>query len=278
MLSYQHGYHAGNHADVLKHIVLCRVLVRLNQKVRGWTYLDTHAGSGSYDLSGSMATKTGDADSGIHRLRGATGAPAAVANYLEQIATFSNKYKGEYPGSPLLAASFARDVDRLVCCERHPAEYETLSSRCNVQDAHIRCIEGDGFAAVKHALPPPTRRGAVLIDPSYERDEEWSAVINALNAGLRRFATGTWMVWYPRLQARDNRTFERQLRVLGEKDWLCASLDVASAKDRGFYGSSLFMINPPWTLEEELRGALPWLAKTLGGSSGGWSLDTSNPA
>jgi 23S rRNA (adenine2030-N6)-methyltransferase len=269
LLSYQHGYHAGNHADVLKHLVLHRVLSYLNQKSRGWTFLDTHAGSGLYNLHGDKALQTGDADSGILRIRGATDAPAPIRAWLEHI----KRADGNYPGSPLLAASLARPVDRLVFCERHPGEYRTLEASCRSSAAVIRAVEGDGFAAVKYTLPPPTRRGAVLIDPSYERDEDWTAVIDAVTEGLRRFATGTIMIWYPRLTGRDNSRFVRTLESLAPKAWLHAILDVATAAQRSFYGSGLFVINPPWTLASELELCLPWLMHVLGQArDGAWRL------
>lgn len=267
MLSYQHGYHAGNHADVLKHLVLCRVLEHLNQKPRGWTYLDTHAGAGAYDLSGEKATKTGDAATGFLKLRAAENPPAAVAAWLVR----SGTNEAVYPGSPMLAGDFARDVDRLVFCERHPAEFRALESLCLRYGKRVRCIQGDGLAAIKYTLPPPTRRGAILIDPAYERPEEWSAVVDSLAAGMRRFATGTFMIWFPRLRDRDNTPFERRLRAGIEQAWLQADLDIGG--DRNLRGSSLFIVNPPWTLAGELKDALPWLVERLGEDEGaGWSL------
>jgi len=260
LLSYQHGYHAGNHADVLKHLVLHRVLSHLNLKSRGWTFLDTHAGAGQYNLGSDQALKTGDARTGILRIRQAEGKPAPVNAWLDHI----KKDDDRYPGSPLLAASLARPVDRLVFCERHPAEYRELESSCRSSSASIRTIEGDGFAAVKYTLPPPSRRGAVLIDPSYEREEDWTAVIESIAAGLRRFASGTFMVWYPRLRARDNARFIRALEALESTEWLHAVLDVSKPEEKTFFGSGLFVVNPPWTLAAELALSLPWLADALG--------------
>ena len=271
MLSYQHGYHAGNHADVLKHLVLCRVLAHLNQKPRGWLFLDTHAGAGAYDLQDAFALKTGEADTGIHRLRAAAEPPAVIAEYLAHTANAH----GHYPGSPRIAAALARPDDLLVFCERHPGEFLKLQALFAARTGKVRCIQGDGYAAVKYTLPPPTRRGAILIDPAYELRDDWSLVEKTLAAGLRRFATGTWMIWYPRLHGGEEQGFINRLRLASDRAWLHATLDIARPGSRNCHGSGMFVVNPPYTLAADLANCLPFLADTLGiGGSGRSGLES----
>ncbi len=266
MLSYQHVYHAGNHADVLKHVVLCHVLDYLNRKPKPWTYLDTHAGRGFYDLSSIAAQKTGDAASGILRLQEATHIPAGLQRYLDIVAASGSGY----PGSPAIAAIFAREDDRLILCERHPADFRQLDEASVVFGRHVRCLEGDGFHAVRACLPPSSRRGAILIDPSYELDSDYDDVVEALKAGLKRFATGIFMIWYPHLSGGDGdaggdgRDLSRRLQSASDRPWLDIKLNVTDAQRANLFGSSVFVVNPPHVLAAELEVLLPILVRYLG--------------
>ena len=260
MLSYQHVYHAGNHADVLKHMTLVLVLDYLNQKPKAWTYLDTHAGRGYYDLDSAAARKTGDADSGIHRLQQADHLPNEIRRYLDLVNTSSQGY----PGSPAIASSLARADDRLILCERHPADFRQLDDASVLFGTQARCLQGDGFVAVKSALPPPSRRGVVLIDPSYELASDYVDVPNAVKAGLKRFATGIFMVWYPRLADNDGQELVRRLRASSLRPWLDVQLDVTDRQRANLFGSGMFNDNPPHVLAAQLSTALPALVKLLG--------------
>lgn len=260
MLSYQHVYHAGNHADVLKHVVLCHILDYLNRKPRPWTYLDTHAGRGFYDLTSAAARKTGDAESGIFRLRDAQHIPAGLQRYLDIVAASGSGY----PGSPAIAAVFARVDDRLILYERHPADFHQLDEASVVFGRHVRCLEGDGYHAVRACLPPLSRRGAILIDPSYELDSDYEDVVDALKAGLKRFATGIFMIWYPQLSSNDGRELARRLQSAGDRPWLDIKLNVTDAQRANLFGSSVFVVNPPHVLAAELEVLLPILVQHLG--------------
>lgn len=262
MLSYQHGYHAGNHADVLKHLVLHRVLTHLNLKDKPWTFLDTHAGAGVYDLNSAMAGKNREHETGVERLRGAKDLPEPLAGWLRDAFDDSGRYRG----SPALAAHLARENDQLIFFERHPEEFRKLSAAYRKQ-RHARCTQGDGYAAVKSALPPPSRRGAVLIDPSYELAEDWKKVPEAVSAGLERFATGVFMVWYPRLANVDGGKMVRRITRNCTVPWLHLSLDVDSPSARNLHGSGMVVLNPPWTLRQEFECFAPHLSNLAGGES-----------
>lgn len=260
MLSYQHVYHAGNHADVLKHVVLCHVLDYLNRKPKPWTYLDTHAGRGFYDLTSVAARKTGDAESGIYRLKNAQRIPPGLQRYMDIVDSSGDGY----PGSPAIAAVFARIDDRLILCERHPADFRQLDEASVVFGRHVRCLEGDGYNAVRAWLPPLSRRGAILIDPSYELASDYTDVVDALKAGLTRFATGIFMIWYPHLSANDGRELARRLQSATDRPWLDIKLDVTDAQRANLFGSSVFVVNPPHVLATELEVLLPILVEYLG--------------
>jgi 23S rRNA (adenine2030-N6)-methyltransferase len=261
VLSYQHAYHAGNHADVLKHLVLCQVLDHLNLKPKAWTFLDTHAGRGRYDLRSFEAAKTGDAHTGIKRLHAGAMSSQAITRYL----AIATELPDSYPGSPAIASRLARPGDRLILCERHPGEFMALDTLFGA-DAGVRCLPTDGFAAIKHSLPPPSRRGAILIDPSYETADDYPGVIDALANGIRRFATGVFMIWYPRLRHDDAAHLRRTLRQTAASRWLDVTLDVLSpvSASTSLYGSGMFIVNPPYTLQGELESAMPQLVEQLG--------------
>jgi 23S rRNA (adenine2030-N6)-methyltransferase len=265
MLSYRHAFHAGNHADVLKHLVLTLCLRHMNAKDKPWFLLDTHAGAGLYALDSESAKKTAEYVDGIARLWNRSDLPAPLLPYLEAIQACNGGSKLRlYPGSPWLAAHFAREADGLRFCELHSTDFALLRREFKDAGRRTKVEQADGFQAMKAALPPPSRRGLVLIDPSYEIKADYLRVIEALKDGIKRFATGTYLVWLPFLPSIEARAFPDKLKKL-PADWLLASLAVRgpSTKGRGMHGSAMFVINPPWTLNGDLELCLPWLAKML---------------
>ena len=270
MLAYRHAFHAGNHADVLKHTALVAVLRYMNLKDKGWRLLDTHAGAGGYSLQGEYAAKRAEFEQGIARLWDRDDLPPPVADLLGLVKQF-NGGKGliQYPGSPALAHMLMRGQDQLRLHEIHPTDYKILASYLGEQPG-IEVAMTDGFASLKTHLPPPTRRGVVLIDPSYEMKTDYARTLLALREVLERFAEAVVVIWLPQLQLLEAAQLPQRLKAsadkLGKKGWLHARLTVAEADARGYgmLGSSVFIANPPHTLVAELRPAVAWLAQTLG--------------
>lgn len=265
MLAYRHAFHAGNHADVLKHTVFVAVLRHLAGKEKGFRVVDTHAGAGGYALAGRYAQQKQEHAAGIGRLWGRQDLPAVVADYVDLVRTFNaDGQLSQYPGSPALAQMLLRPQDDLRLFELHPTDYKILSSFIPGAAAMV-----DGFAALKGTLPPPTRRGVVLIDPPYEIKTDYTRTLAALREALERFADGVVVVWLPQLTLLESRQLPQRLKAsadaLAKKGWLHARLTVAKADAKGFgmIGSSVFVANPPHTLAPALRAALPWLAKEL---------------
>jgi 23S rRNA (adenine2030-N6)-methyltransferase len=274
MLAYRHAFHAGNHADVLKHLVLMLVLQHMNQKEKGWRYVDTHAGAGGYSLEGEYALKRGEFEHGIARLWGRDDLPAPLADYVALVRAFNGGRRlHQYPGSPALAQMLMRPQDQLRLFELHPTEHKILASYLgDVPGVEVRL--GDGFAGLKSQLPPPTRRGVVLIDPAYELKADYTRTLVALREALERFADAVVIVWLPQLQLLESTQLPQRLKAAAlagaKKGWLQARLTVAKADARGFglMGSQVFVANPPHTLHGTLLPLLPWLAETLGQDPG----------
>jgi 23S rRNA (adenine2030-N6)-methyltransferase len=276
MLAYRHAFHAGNHGDVLKHVVLVALLRHLNLKAKGWRYVDTHAGAGRYDLASAEAGKRDEFRRGVERLWPRDDLPAAVADYLALVRQHNPDGRlHAYPGSPWLAAALGRPQDELRLFERHPADHaalvQTMAGRRGVQ---IR--RGDGFAGLKSQLPPPTRRGLVLIDPSYEGQADYGHVVDALGEALRRFADGVYMVWYPIVAKPGAAAMVRQVQALAPHGWLHASLRVQPLDAQGFglAGSGVLVLRPPHPLPQALQTALPWLCAALAQHGGAaWQIE-----
>ncbi|MGB6241313.1 MAG: 23S rRNA (adenine(2030)-N(6))-methyltransferase RlmJ [Castellaniella sp.] len=269
MFSYRHAFHAGNHADVLKHAILVQILDYLNRKDTPYWVIDTHAGAGLYALDGDWAGQSGEVTDGLDRLLGAAHPPALIERYLRAIQDFNpDGVANLYPGSPCLTLHAMRPDDRLRLFELHPTEgqvlEETLHHQMNASRRQVAVAFEDGFTGLKRLLPPPSRRGLVLIDPSYENKQDYRSVQQVLRDGLQRFAQGCFAVWYPLVQRVQAHDMVRALERL-PVDWINASLTVCkpSADGLGLHGSGMFIVNPPWTLEAELRDALPWLQTTL---------------
>ena len=270
MLSYRHSFHAGNHADVLKHFVLVQLLQYLNQKPKPYFVVDTHAGAGLYALKQAYAAKNAEFEEGIAKLLASVILPAPLKDYVQLVKSFNpNGGLNHYPGSPLIAQSLMRLDDRLRLFELHPTDSKHLQENFDKQ-RHVKIEVNDGFAGLKAYLPPPPRRALVLIDPPYELKEDYKRVVDTLKDALKRFATGTYVVWYPMLQRDESRALPEKLKRLDITHWLHVGLQVAtpSADGFGMHGSGLFIINPPWTLHATLKSVMPYLADVLAQDDG----------
>ena len=272
MLSYRHAFHAGNHADVLKHLILVSLLRYLAQKDKPYWFIDTHAGAGAYGLDAGYASQNAEHEAGIARLWHQTDLPPALADYVGMIRALNPSGNLTlYPGSPYLAAKLVREQDRMRLFELHPTDVDMLGKTFPDAGGKIIVTRGDGFAGLKSLLPPPSRRALVLIDPSYEDKADYQHVFQALTDSLERFATGIYAIWYPRLQRQEAQRLSERLTRMKGVEWLDATLSVDAPSREGFgmHGSGMFIVNPPWKLAETLRECLPYLAKTLGVEGGG---------
>jgi len=277
MLSYRHAFHAGNHADVLKHFVLVQLLRYLNQKDKPWWFIDTHAGAGAYKLDSDYAKKNAEFEGGISRLWRHGDLPAELADYVAQVQALNPGGRlRHYPGSPLIALNMARHDDHLRLFELHSTDCQLLAHNFATEQRRVTIRQADGFAEIKSVLPPQPRRGLTLIDPSYEDKQDYVRVIGALKEGIARFATGMFMVWYPQIQLGTARQMPEKLRKLADK-WLDVRLTVHAPAADGFgmHGSGLFIVNPPYTLAATLREVMPVLVDLLGqDSAAGHTLET----
>jgi 23S rRNA (adenine2030-N6)-methyltransferase len=266
MLAYRHAFHAGNHADVLKHIVLTQVLRHMNAKDKPYRLIDTHAGAGGYSLEGRYAQKKGEYEQGIARLWDRDDLPAAVADYVGLVRRFNPDGRlTQYPGSPALAQMLLRAQDQLRLFELHPTDHRILASYLGpVKGAEV--FDVDGFDGLKGQVPPSTRRAVVLIDPSYEGNGDYAKVVGALRDAITRFAEGVYLVWYPLVTKLEAAQLPRRLEALAPKGWLHARLTVQQPDRQGFglAGSGVFVINPPYTLHAQLQQVLPYLTDVLG--------------
>ncbi|MET3600074.1 23S rRNA (adenine(2030)-N(6))-methyltransferase RlmJ [Martelella mangrovi] len=266
-MNYRHIYHAGNFADVLKHAVFARLITYFQRKEAAFRILDTHAGTGQYDLSSEEAQKTGEWRTGIGRLL-ASDMPddvaALLAPYLDAVRSLNETSDiVTYPGSPKLARMLMRRQDRLSLMELHEADFATLQARF-AGDHHVRATKLDGWLALAAHLPPKERRGIVLVDPPFEKDGEFERLADGLSKAYRRFATGTYCLWYPIKKGAPTAAFHAALKDLGIPKILCAELSVKSDRDNdGLTGSGLIIVNPPYTLKTELDTLLPFLRTCL---------------
>jgi 23S rRNA (adenine2030-N6)-methyltransferase len=278
VLNYRHVFHAGNFADVFKHAILCRILVHLLDKPAAFRVIDTHAGTGLYDLAGPEAERNPEWRDGIGRLPDAT-LPAAVATlmapYLDAVSALNpSGTLRNYPGSPVLARSLLRSQDRMIVCELEPKAAAAL--RRNLRgDRRIKALEADGWTALAAHLPPVERRGLVLVDPPYEQDGDFVRLAKGLETAHGRWATGIYMLWYPIKGRPEPDALAKRLRRLDIPKILRAELTVSPLSDPGrLNGSGVIVVNPPWTLEADLSAMLPGLAAALGKAGPGkWTLD-----
>ena len=272
MLSYRHAFHAGNHADVLKHYVFSLVLDYFNQKEKPYWVVDTHAGSGVYALDKGYAKQNAEFESGIARLYTAENLPESLKSYVETIKKLNeNNSLTLYPGSPYIAKHFLRRDDKLWLFELHPSDYKLLlenfmgenKSSTRIRQTKIEML--DGFAGLKSCMPPASKRGVVLIDPPYELKEDYQHVVSAIKDTLTRFATGTYLVWYPLLQRPEPLNMVSALKSLCPNNYLDVTLSVQTPAADGFgmFGSGMLIINPPWTLPKIIKETMPYLIKAL---------------
>ncbi|MEF8748170.1 MAG: 23S rRNA (adenine(2030)-N(6))-methyltransferase RlmJ [Candidatus Accumulibacter propinquus] len=271
MLSYRHAFHAGNHADVLKHLVLVQLTRYLCQKEQAFWYLDTHAGAGSYALDSAAAAKLGEFRDGVGRLWGRKDLPAALADYLALVRKVNPDGSLKvYHGSPMLALAIMRAQDRLRLFELHSREVIRLRENFQAFGKQAIVHDSDGFASLKALLPPPPRRAVVLIDPPYEERRDYDRVVNSLRECLTRFPTGTYMLWYPQLTKLEAHDLPQRLQRLSASNWLQVTLRVRTPASDGFgmHGSGLYILNPPWTLQSTLQEVMPYLVGVLGQDAG----------
>ena len=280
MLSYRHSFHAGNHADVLKHIVLMLILENLKQKEKGFYYLDTHAGVGRYRLFGDEAEKTAEFVEGIGRLWDKTDLPPDVQRYVDLIKklNYGGKELRYYAGSPLIAAQLLRAQDRALLTELHPSDYPLLRNNFK-QFENVTAKRDNGFQQLKATLPPKERRGLVLIDPPYELKEDYDLVVKAVEEGYKRFATGVYALWYPVVLRQQTKRIIKGLEATDIRKILQIELAIRPDSDqRGMTASGMIVINPPWTLEGQMKQILPYLTQTLvPEGTGSWQVSWITP-
>lgn len=266
-MNYRHAFHAGNFADVFKHLLLSRILVYLIRKPAPLRYIDTHAGIGRYDLAGSEATRTGEWMGGIGCLLRASPPPALrdlLGPYLEAVGPAGPDGRPfDYPGSPALAQRILRRDDRMLLAELHPADAATLRTNLG-RDKRIKVLERDGYEVLGATVPPPERRGLVLIDPPFEERDEFSRLAAALGVACRKWATGTYTVWYPIKDDAAVAGFHRSLSSMALPPSCRIELlrDPASAGE-ALRGSGLLVLNPPYRLAEEAALLLTFLCDAL---------------
>ena len=286
MFSYRHAFHAGNHADVLKHVVLIHSIQYLQEKDTAVMFIDTHAGAGIYSLRDGYAVISQECQGGIDRLWASPEFDEPdFRPYRKTIDHFNPKGALEvYPGSPLILAHHLRPQDRLRLFELHPSDIGILQTNIASLDqrSQIEVRQHDGFTFLKSLLPPPSRRGLILMDPSYELKSDYRAVEAGLHEALDRFATGTYVVWYPVLQRPESKQLIKRLRALSEhfqRPWLRAELRIAhSVGEKRLQSSGVWVINPVWTLAPFLEKTLPILQRVLGDDTGAmFDLETSSP-
>lgn len=274
MLSYRHGFHAGNAGDVLKHAALAAALGLLTRKDKPLCYLESHAGAGRYDLGGARAQKTGEHRAGIGRLWRRTDAPGALEPYLRAVrAANPDGVLRRYPGSPAIAAALLRPDDRLVLMELNAADGDTLSATFQ-GDRRVAVHRRDGYEGLVALVPPRERRGLALLDPSYEVESDYADVVRAVAAAHARWPAGCYAIWYPLLDRPLSRRLERALVATGLRRILCGELTIDPRDGPGMKGAGMLWVNPPYTLDAALRDLLPWLARTLAeGGAGAHRLE-----
>ena len=275
MLSYRHLFHAGNHGDVLKHIVQVLIIEYLKNKDKPFLFVDTHAGAGCYDLSQEWAQKHREYENGIGKLWRRADAPEAMRAYLRLIEALNTQ--GElktYPGSPWIAQALLRDADRLRLYELHPAEFQSLQALFG-KNRKISVEQADGFAALKALLPPPQRRALVLVDPPYEVKQDYRASVQALQEAYRRMPTGVYQVWYPQVMPTLTEKMLSDIKRIGFEKMLHAELCVDTTAAQGMVRSGVLVLNPPWMLAQQLAQILPYLSRCLAlNGAGDFSLES----
>lgn len=276
-MNYRHAYHAGNIGDVLKHVVLARLIVYFQRKDKAFRILDTHAGIGLYDLTSVETQKTGEWRQGIGKVRAAD-IPDPVATLLAPWLGVVHDLNPDgnlryYPGSPMVARRLMRKNDRLTLTELHPEDFSILSEQF-AGDHQVKTIHLDGWLAMGSFLPPKEKRGLVLIDPAFEVTDEFDRIGDAMIGACKKWAAGTYALWYPLKDTRAIRRMHDRFGEAGLRDVLTLELTTGtSGPDTRMLGSGMTLINPPYTLGEEMRQVLPWLSDVLHqGPGAGWKV------
>jgi len=277
MLSYRHGFHAGNPADVFKHLVLSLLLEALLKKEKPFFFLDTHSGAGRYSLMSDQAQKNKEHEKGIGRLWQQAQCPEGLKPYLDAVRTTNpGSQLRWYPGSPRIVRHFLRPQDRMVLAELHPNESRALAREFD-GDPQVRVEGGDGYQALKAHLPPRERRGLVHIDPAYELKDERRRVLESLLDATRRWPTGMFAVWYPIQDGATRDEFLRRVAKLKIPKTLVVEVMMRPEEAFKLNGSGMILINPPWQIDKELGTLLPLLSDLLGeGGQGSWRLEWLN--
>ena len=278
-MNYRHAYHAGNFADVIKHITLSALIISLSQKETPFCYIDTHAGAGYYDLFSEFAIKNKEYSQGIEKIIQRENPPLFIKRYLHCIHQINNQLTGAkyaslryYPGSPFIARYMMRNQDRLIACELQPQEYQLLKTFF-LRDNQVSLHQMDGLLALKALLPPRERRGLVLIDPPYENPDEYKLIVRSLSTALTRWETGIFAVWYPMKEKTQVERFHRSIKENIKKSIFVIELTIYPDLPNHLNGCGLLVINPPWQFDQTMQRLIPWLWKTLTiNHQGGYSL------
>ena len=278
MLSYRHGFHAGNFADVLKHSLIALVIKALKQKDKPFVYIDTHAGAGKYSLKSEFAQKTGEYQQGVARFWGIENPPDELKDYLAAVrAENISRELVRYPGSPQMVRRLVRLQDRLILSELHGTDFEALQ-QLFAGDKQVSVAKEDGLLRLEKKLPPVQRRGLILIDPSYEVKAEYSQVVDALSTAHKRFSTGIYGLWYPVIDRGNTERLMQRLKDTGIPKQLRIEHCIADdGTVRGMTGSGMLFINPPWQLASQAQALLPWLNQTLADEHGHWKIEWQVP-
>ncbi len=273
MLSYRHAFHAGNFADVLKHSVLTLVLDYMTRKEKSFTYIDSHSGAGMYQLNDNYAQKTGEYKQGIAKLINETNLPESLIHYIDLIKTINNHQTlNLYPGSPVITKMLLRRQDSAHLFELHPNDFKLL----NEYSQHCKKTfvkQSDGYQGLLALLPPPSRRGVVLIDPSYELKEDYVNAVETIITAYQKFATGTYILWYPVVKRQFIHNMIENFSKSKIKNLLQVELCLTPDNEEyGMTGTGLFIINPPWLLSKQMAEVLPYLTAKLGSKTSGYTL------
>jgi 23S rRNA (adenine2030-N6)-methyltransferase len=275
MLSYQHGYHAGNFADVLKHAALCSLLTYLAQKDKPLFYLETHAGKGLYDLTDRQAEKTGEYKLGVEPIwANKNKLPPSFAPYISILKKLNTQSAlTRYPGSPYMAIELLRHIDRLYLCELHPREYDALSTLPHL-NKRVHSSNQDGIEALNSLLPPIEKRGLIFVDPSYEVKDEYKTIPKAIKQSYSRFSTGVYCIWYPIINSHLCEQFIRRMQSIEAKNALRVEFLQNPALPSGMNGCGLWLINPPFTFAAEIESILSTLKKYFNPPRSSYIIET----
>ncbi|XPF95216.1 23S rRNA (adenine(2030)-N(6))-methyltransferase RlmJ [Colwellia sp. RE-S-Sl-9] len=274
MLSYRHAFHAGNFADVLKHAVLTNVLEYITRKDKGYTYIDSHSGAGMYQLTEEYAQKTGEYKQGIAKLINNDDVPEALEEYITLIKSFNQEQQLElYPGSPAVAKEFSRRQDSAHLFELHSTDINHLTEFCERwSKSHVK--QSDGYQGILSLIPPPSRRGVVLIDPPYELKEDYTKAVKTIISAYKKFATGTYILWYPVVKRELVEKMKKQFVSSDIRNVLQVEFCMQKDTDAyGMTGTGLFVVNPPWQLTKQLEEILPYLKDKIGDDDSNFSLE-----